>query len=77
MISWIQQLSWSQLLVACALLGLAPFAPPHVWEKLVMLFNGELSAPIDIFDLLFHGAPWIALMIKAGAWARERATASS
>ncbi len=46
-------------------LGLAPFVPqPHVWEKLGMLFAGDLSRGIDIFDLLMHGAPWILLVLK-------------
>jgi len=52
-------------IIASLLLGLAPFVPePHVWEKLKMLFDGSLSKPIDIFDLLMHGAPWILLGIK-------------
>ena len=51
--------------VAALLLGLAPFVPePHVWEKLKMLADGTLSKPIDIFDLLMHGTPWILLAIK-------------
>lgn len=46
-------------------LGLAPFVPePHVWEKLKMLFAGELSRPIDIFDLFLHGVPWLLLGLK-------------
>ena len=53
------------LIVASLFLGLAPFTPePHVWEKLKMLAAGELSAPIDIFDLLMHGAPWLLLALK-------------
>ena len=46
-------------------LGLAPFFPePHVWEKLKMLADGTLARPIDIFDLLMHGAPWTILLLK-------------
>ena len=54
------------ILVAIALtLGLAPFVPePHLWEKLKMLAGGTLSRPIDIFDLLYHGAPWVLLALK-------------
>jgi len=34
---------------------LAPFSPePHLLEKSRMLINGELSKPIDIFDLFWH-----------------------
>lgn len=51
--------------IAALLLGLAPFVPePHVWEKLKMLADGSLSKPIDIFDLLMHGTPWVLLAIK-------------
>ena len=53
------------LIVACLTLGLAPFMPePHLWEKLKMLTSGELTKPVDIFDLLLHGTPWILLIIK-------------
>ena len=53
------------LIVACLTLGLAPFMPePHLWEKLKMLTSGDLAKPVDIFDLLLHGTPWILLIIK-------------
>jgi uncharacterized membrane protein len=53
------------LIVACLTLGLAPFMPePHLWEKLKMLTSGELINPVDIFDLLLHGTPWLLLIIK-------------
>jgi len=29
-----------------------------------MLADGTLSKPIDIFDLLLHGTPWVLLIIK-------------
>ena len=62
---FIDQLPLSALLLIAFTLGLAPFSPqPHVVEKLGMLFNGELSKPIDIFDLLMHGTPWVLLAIK-------------
>lgn len=64
---FIDKLPWGILVVACLTLGLAPFAPPHIWEKLVMLKNGELSRPIDWFDLFYHGVPWLLLIIKAAA----------
>jgi hypothetical protein len=55
----------SLLIVLCLTLGLAPFTPePHLWEKLKMLAVGELAQPIDVFDLLLHGTPWLLLMIK-------------
>lgn len=63
---WIDNLPFSFFLVFALLLGLAPFVPePHVWEKLKMLFAGELQKPIDIFDLVLHGSAWVLLVIKA------------
>jgi len=43
--NFIRKLPWGLLIVGCLTLGLAPFAPPHIWEKLVMLKNGELPVP--------------------------------
>jgi hypothetical protein len=56
---------WSLLILLCLTLGLAPFAPPHLWEKLQMLVRGRLVRPIDWFDLFLHAAPWILLLLKA------------
>lgn len=54
------------LVVVCLTLGLAPFVPePHLWEKLKMLANAELARPVDIFDLLLHGSPWLLLVFKS------------
>ena len=59
------RLPLSLLIVLCLTLGLAPFSPqPHVWEKLGMLADGKLVRPLDIFDLLLHGAPWLLLIGK-------------
>ena len=59
------QIPFSLVGLACLTLGLAPFAPqPHVVEKLIMLSQGALARPIDMFDLLFHGAPWVLLLAK-------------
>lgn len=47
----------------CATLGLAPFAPePHLIEKLRWLFTGAAFRPIDLFDLVLHGSPWVLLV---------------
>lgn len=63
--AFIDRLELRFFILAALLLGLAPFVPePHVWEKLKMLANGDLSRPIDIFDLIMHGAPWVLLAIK-------------
>ena len=63
--SWLDELSFPLVVIACLLLGLAPFVPePHVWEKIKMLLAGELSRPLDIFDLLLHGTPFVVLALK-------------
>jgi len=59
-------LPWGGVVIACLTLGLAPFTPPHIVEKLGMLFSGKLVKPIDWFDLVFHGVPWAVLALKAG-----------
>ncbi len=59
----------------CLTLGLAPFTPePHVWEKLKMVAAGTLSNPVDIFDLLMHGLPFILLLLKLILLAKEKAS---
>ena len=53
------------LIVVAIFMLLAPFSPmPHVVEKLIMLKNGTLNRPIDIFDLFFHLCPSILLLLK-------------
>ena len=64
--AWVDNLDWILVIVACLTLGLAPFTPPHILEKLQMLARGKLVKPVDWFDLLFHGVPWILLILKAG-----------
>jgi hypothetical protein len=62
---WIDETSVGIFALIALTLGLAPFLPePHVWQKLNMLISGELAQPMDIFDLLLHGAPWLLLSIK-------------
>ncbi len=64
-LNWIDRQPLILFVLASLTLGLAPFVPePHLLEKLRMLAAGELSRPIDIFDLVMHGAPWVLLMIK-------------
>lgn len=71
MVELIDRLPWSLVVVLCLTLGLAPFTPPHVIEKLSMLARGELSRAIDWLDLFLHGAPWLLLAAKGiVAWTR-------
>lgn len=61
---FLNKVSWAVLIVACFTLGLAPFSPPHLWEKLQMLLKGTLIRPVDWFDLFLHAAPWTLLILK-------------
>ncbi len=57
-------LPWSAAIFLCLTLGLAPYWPPHLIEKLVMLARGRLVRPVDWFDLFLHSAPWVVLALK-------------
>ena len=73
--AWLDPVPLLVLVVACATLGLAPFSPePHIVEKLRMLFQGTLTRPIDIFDMIMHGTPWVLLVLKLVRMAAMRAT---
>ena len=70
---WLDRIPLVVLLIAALTLGLAPFVPePHLWEKLKMLAAGTLSRPLDIFDLLWHAAPWLLLAAKLVRMATAR-----
>jgi hypothetical protein len=68
--AWLDKIPWVILILLCLTLGLAPFNPPHIWEKLQMLARGELTRAVDIFDLLLHGFPWLLLVLKLFAGRR-------
>lgn len=60
-----EQLPWAVLIPAALLLGLAPYLPePHLLEKLRMLGGGQLTRPVDMFDLFLHGAPFLLILGK-------------
>jgi hypothetical protein len=62
---FLDQLPFPVLIVFAIFMLLAPFHPmPHVVEKILMLKNGQLHRPIDIFDLVFHLAPLLLLGLK-------------
>jgi len=64
-LAFLDNIPYSILIVFAVLMFLAPVRPmPHVIEKLIMLKNGTLSKPIDIFDLFFHLIPTIILLLK-------------
>lgn len=64
-LQWIDRLPWALIVLLCLTLGLAPFAPPHLLEKLQMLFRGNLVKPLDWFDLLLHSFPWMLMIAKS------------
>jgi hypothetical protein len=65
MLSWLDHIPYAVLILFALFMLMAPFRPmPHVVEKLIMLKNGTLSKPLDIFDLLYHIAPTIVLVLK-------------
>ncbi len=65
--NWLDQISWTFLLIAAAWLAIAPYPmepQPHLIQKLIMLSKGELVRPLDIFDLCMHSAPMVLIVIK-------------
>jgi len=62
---FLDKIPYSVLTVFTIFMLLAPIRPmPHVVEKLIMLKNGVLTRPIDIFDLFFHLLPLAVLVLK-------------
>lgn len=65
MLKVLDQIPYLPLILLALVMLLAPFRPmPHVLEKLIMLKNGVLTRPLDIFDLFFHLAPSLVLLLK-------------
>ena len=65
MFKYIDRIPLIPLAIAAVLMSLAPFSPePHLLEKSRMLINGELSKPIDIFDLFWHSFLIVLLAIR-------------
>jgi len=63
--NWLKEIPYFVLIGASVLMALLPFKPePHLLEKIVMLSQGNLSKPVDIFDLFWHSFPMILLVTK-------------
>jgi hypothetical protein len=61
----LDKISYFVLIPVAVFMLLAPFRPkPHALEKLIMLRNGVLTNPVDIFDLFFHLLPTVILLLK-------------
>jgi hypothetical protein len=61
---FLDKIHWGIVIILCLTLGLAPYNPPHIVEKIMMLSQGRLTSPIDWFDLILHSLPWILLILK-------------
>ena len=62
----IDKIPYRMLIPIALVMLMAPFVPmPHVLEKLIMLKEGRLVRPVDIFDLVYHLIPLAILIIKA------------
>ena len=65
MLKLIDKIPLLPLSVASILMLGAPFVPePHSVEKVGMLMAGELTKPLDIFDLIWHFFPVTLLAIR-------------
>ena len=67
-------LSLALPILAVLTLGLAPFSPePHLLGKLRWIAGGAVGmGPMDWFDVLLHGAPWVWLGWSLVRWLRGR-----
>lgn len=56
--------NWQLIVLICLTLGLAPYFPePHIWGKLKWILGGaEGMKPMDWFDFILHGAPFVLLI---------------
>jgi hypothetical protein len=65
MLKILDKIPYSVLIVFTIMMLAAPIRPmPHVVEKIIMLTNGTLTRPVDVFDLFFHLFPLILLIMK-------------
>jgi len=65
LLKFLNKLPYSTLILAAIFMLLTPIDPmPHVVEKILMIKNGTLHKPLDIFDLFFHFSPLILLITK-------------
>ena len=55
-------------------LGLAPFFPePHILGKIKCVLGGAVGMqPMDWFDLVLHGSPWVYLIIQIILYIKRR-----
>ena len=66
---------WLRLaLIGSLTLGLAPFAPePHILGKVRWIAGGAVGMqPMDWFDTLLHGTPWLVLIGLSIWWVVDK-----
>ncbi|MBT4837428.1 MAG: hypothetical protein HON94_08785 [Methylococcales bacterium] len=69
MIKIIDSIPFFVLIMLSIFMSLAPLnAESHLLQKILMLFNGNLIKPLDIFDLIMHSTPLALLTIKTSHW---------
>lgn len=74
----LEDLSWWLLVPLAIGAGLAPWPAgpePHLVEKFRWLAAGELTRPIDIFDLVFHATPALLAVAKGAVRIGSRGAA--
>ena len=64
-LGWIGRIPLLWMALIAGWLAVAPIVPePHLVEKLRMLSQGQLTRPIDIFDLAYHTVPLLLLVLR-------------
>lgn len=62
---FIDSLPFWLVAAAAVFMAFAPFYPmPHLAEKVLMLLDGRLVKPLDIFDLFWHSLFPVLLLVK-------------
>ncbi len=65
---WLMRIPWALLIFLTVFMLGAPFLPePHLVEKARLLAEGRLTRPMDIFDVFWHLAPAVLLVLKLAA----------
>lgn len=68
--TWLDRIPYAVLIIFAVLMMLVPFGASHFAEKWTMLFRGALRRPLDWFDLVFHSAPLVLLVLKVALQSR-------
>ena len=70
--NWLERVPWSLLILAAVALAVIPLGESHFVQKWRMLFGGTLRRPLDWFDLVFHTAPLLRLLVKIAFFFRRQ-----